>query len=133
MKNCKPLFLAAVSLFAGLAITVQASAQSQMSSLDTGAKAKFITIEAPGAGKGSGQGTAALQISPSGVIVGQYSDANSVFHGYVRASDGTYTKFDPPGSSGTNAWSINPRGNIAGYALAGVSVSQSAMFKHAGR
>ena len=40
------------------------------------------TIDAPGAG--TGQGTVALAINTEGTIVGQYEDANSVFHAFVR-------------------------------------------------
>jgi hypothetical protein len=37
------------------------------------------------------------------------------FHGFLRASVGTFTKFDPPGSIFTwNVPSINPAGVIAG-------------------
>ena len=36
-------------------------------------------------------------------------------HGFLRASDGTFTTFDPPGSvSSTGAFSINPAGAITG-------------------
>ena len=35
-------------------------------------------------------------------------------HGFVRASDGTVTTFDPSGSLYTIAYSINAKGSIAG-------------------
>ena len=45
-----------------------------------------------------------------------------MFHGYVRAPDGTFTTFDAPGAGtglfqGTNPFSINPAGAIAGYTV----------------
>src|SRR5579863_8850909 len=119
MKTRKSVLLVATTLFAGLAIAVQTSAQSPALTLGAAAKSKIITFEAPGAGKGAGQGTIANEISPSGSITGEYIDARFVFHGYVRASDGIFTSFDAPGAGsgpygGTNAWSINPAGAITG-------------------
>ena len=45
---------------------------------------------------------------------------SNVAHGYVRASDGTFTTFDAPGAGtgagqGTFAGDINPSGTIAGF------------------
>ncbi len=47
---------------------------------------------------------------------------NNVYHGFVRDRDGTFTKFDPPGTgtipfSGTFAYAINDGGVIAGNYL----------------
>ena len=50
-------------------------------------------------------------------IVGAYFDANFVNHGFLRARDGTFTTFDPPGSTapfGTTPIGINPAGAIVG-------------------
>ncbi|HEY2444962.1 MAG TPA: hypothetical protein VGI20_04415 [Rhizomicrobium sp.] len=47
-------------------------------------------------------------------IVGDYLDASSVQHGFVRDSDGVITSFDPPNSVGTQALGINGRGSITG-------------------
>jgi hypothetical protein len=38
-----------------------------------------------------------------------------VYHGFLRAPDGTFTTFDPPGSGATQAYGINPAGAITGY------------------
>src|SRR5215471_8904157 len=35
-------------------------------------------------------------ISPLGEITGSYSDVNDVFHGFLRAPNGTFTTFDAP-------------------------------------
>ena len=56
----------------------------------------------------------------AGAITGNTGDSNDVFHGYLRASDGTFTIFDAPGAGtgpgqGTFAENINPNGLIAGY------------------
>jgi hypothetical protein len=78
----------------------------------------FTTFDAPGAGTGEFQGTLTAFFSglnPAGAITGNYRDASNLNHGYVRAEDGTFTTFDPPGSQGTITDSINPAGVIAGF------------------
>ena len=54
-------------------------------------------------------------VSPAGAITGSYSDANRVNHGFLRARDGTFTTFDPPGATSTLALSINAAGAITGW------------------
>jgi hypothetical protein len=82
-------------------------------------KAISITFDAPGAGTAAGQGTFGQAINPAGEIAGYYLDANNVFHGLIRARDGTLTTVDVP-AGGTGAFqgtflvSINPAGAIAG-------------------
>lgn len=44
----------------------------------------FTTIDAPGAGTGSGQGTIPTVNNPSGTITGFYIDASGVSHGFLR-------------------------------------------------
>jgi len=80
----------------------------------------IITVDAPGAGTGLGQGTRALGINPAGAITGFTRDAGNVRHGFLRARDGAFTMFDAPGAGtgpgqGTRAYSINPGGAIAGW------------------
>jgi len=80
-------------------------------------------FDAPGAGTTPDffQGTFAVGINPGGTIAGMYTDANNGAHGFLRASDGTFTTFDPPGSIaifapfsfGQNLY-INPDGVITG-------------------
>src|SRR5438128_9701145 len=62
----------------------------------------IITFDAPGAGTGPGQGTLAFSINPARAITGFYLDSGDVFHGYVRARNGTITTLKAPGS-GTGA------------------------------
>lgn len=75
--------------------------------------ASFTEFDAPGAGTGSGQGTFAYKINSSSETVGYYIDSQYNDHGFVRASDGTFTTFDV---KGTSTWpsEINDHGLIGG-------------------
>src|SRR5262249_61064056 len=53
-------------------------------------------------------------INAAGSIAGYYTDAEQS-HGYVRSPDGTITTFDPEGSLGTQAESIDNNGAITGF------------------
>src|SRR5439155_1087013 len=44
-------------------------------------------------------GTLAAAINAAGTVSGEYFDANYVTHGFVRAADGSFATFDPPGSA----------------------------------
>jgi len=85
----------------------------------------LTTFDAPDAGSGAGQGTYTAifsGISPEGVTVGEYLDNNNIWHGYLRASDGTITEFDNPNAGtgvgqGTLSVGINPAGEIVGLYL----------------
>jgi hypothetical protein len=60
--------------------------------------------------------TSATTVNDSSVISGQFRDRSTyLFHGYVRAADGTIKKFDPVGSVGTTPASINGSGAITGW------------------
>jgi hypothetical protein len=61
-------------------------------------KTALITFDVPGAGTGAFQGTIGFAISPNGTITGWYLDSGSVYHGFVRTRDGTFTTFDVPGA-----------------------------------
>jgi hypothetical protein len=89
----------------------------------------FTTIDAPGAGTASLEGTIALRINASGQVAGYFIDSNGAAHGFIRNSDGSITTFDPPGAGttqnlGTVAEGINVSGQISGYFL------DSADFEH---
>src|SRR6266567_8050559 len=64
---------------------------------------------------GAVNGTLAFAINPAGAITGTYFDANFVPHGFLRAHNGSFTTFDAPGASITEATSINPAGAITGF------------------
>jgi hypothetical protein len=53
-------------------------------------------------------------INPAGAVTGSYTDANFEAHGFLRASNGTFTTIDVPGSNGTAPIGINPAGAITG-------------------
>src|SRR5467141_3248764 len=75
----------------------------------------IITFDAPGAGKDAGQGTSPQAINDQGEIAGYFfTDPNGVRHGFVRHKEGTFAKFDPPGSVGTVARSINETDEFTG-------------------
>jgi hypothetical protein len=59
---------------------------------------KYLSFDVPGAGPDgfSGQGTYPQAINDLGEVTGYYADANSVYHGFVRAADGHITSFDVP-------------------------------------
>src|SRR5262249_59582054 len=56
----------------------------------------------------------AYGINPLGQIVGAYCDATMTCHGYLRNPDGGIIPVEPPGSSGSIAFAINPAGQVTG-------------------
>ena len=59
--------------------------------------------------------TSVTSINDLGVSAGYYEDPKFVNHGFLRASDGTLTTFDPPvGSLAAGPQSINSAGAITG-------------------
>jgi hypothetical protein len=83
----------------------------------------IIPFDAPGAGTGPNQGTlvgSVDNLNSMGAISGTSVDPNNVFHGYLRAPDGTFTVFDAPGAGtgpnqGTESAGINDAGTIEGF------------------
>ena len=87
----------------------------------TGIAGTFTTFEAPYAGTAALTGTGALAMNASGEITGVFSNQVGVFHGFIRATNGTIITFDvgavgsvPNASQGTIPVSINANGDIAG-------------------
>ena len=77
------------------------------------------TFDVPGAFDASN----AQDITPLGVITGNWVDSNSVYHGFVRYPNGAILKFDVSGAGavpesgspqGTNPFAINCWGEITG-------------------
>src|SRR5712692_5600348 len=69
-----------------------------------------------------------MSINPDEAITGNYTDARSASHGFLRANDGAITAFDAPGAGtgafqGTVPASINPAGAITGSYSDAKSVS----------
>jgi hypothetical protein len=76
----------------------------------------MTTVDAPGAGTLSDEGTFPGSINPAGAIAGYYSDASGSVHGFLRANNGSFTRFDASeGAVDTIANSINSSGLITGY------------------
>lgn len=51
----------------------------------------------------------------NGVITGWYENADLTPHDFVRATNGTITTFDPPGSAHTEPAAIDDQGEITGW------------------
>jgi uncharacterized membrane protein len=63
----------------------------------------FTTVDAPGAGFGSYQGTGCssdcpIVVNDAGFMAGTYIDANNTFHGYLRSPAGKVVTLDAPGA-----------------------------------
>jgi hypothetical protein len=83
----------------------------------------IITIAVPGStstflGSGGPIGAnAGPPINPAGAITGSFNDASGT-HGFVRAPDGIFTRFDAPGAVSTDfVCCITPEGAISGIAF----------------
>ena len=74
-------FVPAAIILIALAISIPTSAQT------------ITSFDAPGAGTGPGQGTSALNINPSGTIIGFSRDSNRARHAFIRYTDGNFTVF----------------------------------------
>ena len=95
----------------------------------------FIPIDAPGAGKDSGQGTTPRYINENGEITGFYKDADSVLHGFVRSKDGAYVTFDAPGASkgaglGTSPQCVSNDGEIVGFFVTNPNAVRHGFLRH---
>jgi hypothetical protein len=58
--------------------------------------------------------SSAAAINQYGVITGYWQDASNALHGYLRARDGAFITFDPPGSVLSNPAAINVEGAVTG-------------------
>ena len=83
----------------------------------------FKVVDAPGQGTvvGSFTGSFPQAINNAGGIIGYFSDANGVNHGFLRKADMSFLTFDAPGAdvidagAGTIAVGLNNADVIAGY------------------
>jgi len=66
----------------------------------------FISVDAPDAGTGSGQGTVAVEHREAGWSVGEYIDSSDVYHGYFRKKNGKITEFDAPGAGDQGTYTV---------------------------
>lgn len=97
-----------VKRLSGIAVLAGAVA---MAGLAAPASASSCTqIDVSGA-----KSTAAMAINPRGDIVGQFTDAANVTHGFlIDHRTGQVTVINAPGSTRTTAIGINPQGDIVG-------------------
>jgi hypothetical protein len=91
-KILRPIF---VSLFVLAALTMLLSAGTSNDALNSSKvplvppHATFTTFDVPGTLE------SVNGINPAGAITGWYADTSGLFHGFVRAPEGTVTTFDP--------------------------------------
>lgn len=72
-------------------------------------------FDVPGAAKVAYSGTIAVDINPSGAIIGYYNLVAGGLDGFLRAPDGRFVTFAAPQAFVTYPQSINAKGEIAGY------------------
>src|SRR5208337_2848287 len=100
--------------FAGLFCMVAALAITTQASADNGT----IHVKAVNDPLGS-QGSAVNNINSLGIVVGSYTDASGVYHGFVSTpphSKGTFTTIDGPDAPPlTEVWGINLEGVVTGH------------------
>jgi hypothetical protein len=97
----------------------------------------MTTLDAPGAGYGSGQGTWTWSINTAGAVTGAFQDANGVYHAVLREPDGRFINFDVPGAGtasgqGTQGEGIDPAGAIVGLFIDASGVSHGFVRAHSG-
>jgi hypothetical protein len=126
-QGTKPLTINTVGTITGL-YTDASNINHGFQRSKTGA---ITTFDAPAAGadvwlaslmpKGfSVEGTGAFSLNAAGEVVGTYTDAGNVQHGFVRATNSSITSFSVPGAAGgviiggTGGFGINPAGVVAG-------------------
>jgi probable HAF family extracellular repeat protein len=70
-----------------------------------------------------------IGINDGGEIVGTFIDSSSVFHGFTTVDNGTsYSLFDVPGSTSTEAAGINSAGTIVGLYTDASSINHGFLF-----
>jgi hypothetical protein len=80
------------------------------------AQGTFTTIDVPGS-----IDTRVIGINPGGDMVGQYTSADGVIHGFLL-SGGEFTTIDFPDATATGATEITPGGDIVGGYISAGSV-----------
>jgi uncharacterized membrane protein len=68
---------------------------------------RYLRSEVPGSTQ-----TIPLDVDDRGQIVGEYSDAAGISHGFLRDARGMITSIDVPGAQASEAFGINNRGQI---------------------
>ncbi len=95
----------------------------------------ILSFDEPDAGTAFGEGTVPVAINANGVIVGYYIDGTQKHqHGFLRAADGTFTSFDPPGALATDPTAISSNGMVVGiysYFTTGQSLQTAGFLRYA--
>jgi hypothetical protein len=68
----------------------------------------ITSFDVAGAGTGTYQGTYGVAINNTGAIAGYYLDSRNVYHGFLRAIDGSITTFDAPGAAMKSIRALSP-------------------------
>jgi probable HAF family extracellular repeat protein len=91
----------------------------------------YTTIDAPGAGTATSQGTTPNDINAGGDIVGFFMDPNNRAHGFMRSSAGALTVLDAGMlyNQGSNARAVNIAGTVVGFFVVQQSIYQQS-FTH---
>ncbi|HTS32111.1 MAG TPA: hypothetical protein VMH81_39840 [Bryobacteraceae bacterium] len=102
------------------------TADGKMATLDVAPSGIGYGIPFPATG--AGPGTYAIAGDACGIVAGYFVDGGGVAHGYIRAIDGTITKFDVPGA-GTGSGQGTFAGNLSlsGELIAGNYIDGSGM------
>jgi hypothetical protein len=115
-----------VAVFIGLAILFAAASPMWTQGIEAVKDAGtpiFGTINAPGAGAATYQGTAAYLMNAAGDVAGVIRDSKGDAHAFVRFANGTIVTFDAPGA-GTNSNGTFPTGIDAVGDVAGIFADQ---------
>jgi hypothetical protein len=75
-------------------------------------KVPFTVFAVPGSNVTT---TGLISMNDAGAVSGSYTESFGAEHGFIRSTDGKFTKFNVPGSLQTRAMAINAGGSIAGY------------------
>ncbi len=92
-------------------------------------KHRITTFDVPGAGTGAGQGTFPYVVIQGEWVAGNYIDASNVYHGFLRAPDGTITKFGVPGGgTGAGQGTIEIKGMTPALEIVGTNMDANNVF-----
>lgn len=124
-RGTNPVCINSAGVVAGMYVDASAVRHGFVRTVSNGT-ASFTTFNITGAGTSASQGTIPMNIDAAGNITGFYIDANYLFHGFLRAANGTITApIDAPGAgtvatgagftfAGTLPVGLDSSGDIAG-------------------
>jgi len=122
-------FVLALSVLLALAPPHAAPASPPVVPDDDSAPVSYTEFSVPGAGTTAYLGTNATAINTANEVVGFYLDSKTVYHGYLRLSNGTITTFDAPNAGTGKNQGTHPIGVNTGQTIAGM-VADSGSVEH---